>query len=126
MKKFIRLFAYAKPYLPKLILGFFLVVLVGQSPIFMPLVQKFLIDTVLKSANRPDASVDLAFRDDLDNQATLSNALREQLESQAISLSSSTVVSVETQGERWKIHDTETGQKLRINQKVFELDSKFQ
>ena len=126
MKQFFRLFPYAKPYLPKLILGFFLVVLVGQSALFMPFVTMFLIDTILKPSNAPLASVDLAFRDDLDNQARLSNALREQLESQGISFSSSTVVSTENQGEKWSIHDTETGQKYRISQQVFQLDSDFQ
>ncbi len=126
MKQFFRLFAYAKPYLPKLILGFFLVVLVGQSPLFMPLVQKFIIDTVLESANEPLASVDLTVRDDLDNQAGLSNTLRAQLEKQGILLSSSTAVSIEKQGEKWQLDDTETGQKYRINQKVFQLDSEFQ
>ena len=126
MKQFFRLFAYAKPYIPKLILGFFLVVLVGQSPLFMPLVQKFLIDTVLGSANAPLASIDLAFRDDLDNQAGLSNALREQLERQGLFLSSSTVISIENRGEKWRIDDTDTGQKYRINQQVFGLDSDFQ
>ena len=70
MKQFFRLFAYAKPYIPKLILGFFLVVLVGQSPLFMPLVQKFVIDDLLIPANKPLASVNLMFRDDLDNQAS--------------------------------------------------------
>ena len=126
MKQFFRLFPYAKPYLPKLILGFFLVVLVGQSALFMPFVTMFLIDTILKPSNAPLASVDLTFRDDLDNQARLSNTLREQLESQGISLSSSTVISTENQGEKWSIHDTETGQKYRISQQVFQLDSDFQ
>ena len=126
MKQFFRLFAYAKPYLPKLILGFFLVVLVGQSPLFMPLVQKFIIDTVLESANEPLANVDLTVRDDLDNQAGLSNTLRAQLEKQGILLSSSTAVSIEKPGEKWQLDDTETGQKYRINQKVFRLDSEFQ
>ena len=126
MKQFFRLFAYAKPYIPKLILGFFLVVLVGQSPLFMPLVQKFLIDTVLGSSNAPLASIDLAFRDDLDNQAGLSNVLREQLERQGLFLSSSTAISIENRGEKWRIDDTETGQKYRIKQQVFRLDSDFQ
>ena len=125
MKQFFRLFAYAKPYLPKLILGFFLVVLVGQSPLFMPLVQKFLIDTVLGSANAPLATIDLAFRDDLDNRAGLSNALKEQLETQGLLFSSSTVVSIENPGEKWTVEDTATGEKYRINQQVFRLDSDF-
>ena len=126
MKQFFRLFAYAKPYLPKLIVGFFLVVLVGQSPLFMPLVQKFVIDDLLIPANKPLASVNLMFRDDLDNQVVLSNRLRQEFEAEGISLSSSTLVSIEKQGEKWKLNDTETGQKYRINQKVFRLDSKFQ
>ena len=126
MKQFFRLFAYAKPYIPKLILGFFLVVLVGQSPLFMPLVQKFVIDDILIPANKPLASVNLMFRDDLDNQARLSNRLRQEFEAAGISLSSSTAVSIEKQGEKWKLNDTETGQKYRINQKVFRLDSDFQ
>lgn len=126
MEKFFRLFAYAKPYIPKLILGFFLVVLVGQSPLFMPLVQKFVIDDLLIPANKPLASVNLMFRDDLDNQARLSNRLRQEFEAEGISLSSSTVVSIETTGEKWKLDDTATGQKYRINQKVFRLDSDFQ
>ena len=126
MEKFFRLFAYAKPYIPKLILGFFLVVLVGQSPLFMPLVQKFVIDDLLIPANKPLASINLMFRDDLDNQARLSNRLRQEFEAEGISLSSSTAVSIEKQGEKWKLDDAETGQKYRINQKVFRLDSKFQ
>ena len=126
MEKFFRLFAYAKPYIPKLILGFFLVVLVGQSPLFMPLVQKFVIDDLLIPANKPIASVNLMFRDDLDNQARLSNRLRQEFEAEGISLSSSTVVSIEKPGEKWKLDDAETGQKYRINQKVFRLDSEFQ
>ena len=126
MKQFFRLFAYAKPYLPKLILGFFLVVLVGQSPLFMPLVQKFVIDNLLIPANKPLASINLMFRDDLDNQVGLSNRLRQEFEARGISLSSSTVVSIEKQGEKWKLNDTETGQKYRINQRVFRLDSDFQ
>ena len=126
MKQFFRLFAYAKPYLPKLILGFFLVVLVGQSPLFMPLVQMFVIDTLLESANKPLASVDLAFQDDLDNHAGISNALRQELEKHGVSLSSSTVVSIDKRGKKWRLTDTETGQQYRINQKVFQLDSEFQ
>ena len=126
MKQFFRLFAYAKPYLPKLILGFFLVVLVGQSPLFMPLVQKFVIDDLLMPANKPIASVNLMFRDDLDNQVVLSNRLRQEFEAQGISLSPSTLVSIEKQGEKWKLNDTETDQKYRINQKVFRLGSDFQ
>ncbi len=126
MKQFFRLFAYAKPYLPKLILGFFLVVLVGQSPLFMPLVQKFVIDDLLIPANKPIANVNLMFRDDLDNQAMLSNRLRQEFEAQGISLSSSTVVSIEKQGEKWELNDTVTEQKYRINQKVFQLNSQFQ
>ena len=126
MKQFFRLFAYAKPYLPKLILGFFLVVLVGQSPLFMPLVQKFVIDDLLIPANKPIASVNLMFRDDLDNQVVLSNRLRQEFEAQGISLSPSTLVSIEKQGEKWKLNDTETDQKYRINQKVFRLSSDFQ
>ena len=126
MKQFFRLFAYAKPYLPKLILGFFLVVLVGQSPLFMPLVQKFVIDTLLTSANKPLASVNLTFRDNLDNQAGLSNTLRQELDTQGLLFSASTVVSIEKRGEKWRLTDTETGEKYRINQKVFKLNSKFQ
>ncbi len=126
MKQFFRLFAYAKPYIPKLILGFFLVVLVGQSPLFMPLVQKFVIDDLLIPANKPLASINLMFRDDLDSQTRLSNRLRQEFEAKGISLSSSTVVSIEKQGEKWQLDDIETGQKYRINQKVFRLDSEFQ
>ena len=126
MKQFFRLFAYAKPYLPKLILGFFLVVLVGQSPLFMPLVQKFVIDDLLIPANKPLASFNLTFRDDLDNQAVVSNRLRQEFEARGISLSAGTLVSIEKQGQKWELNDTETGQKYRINQKVFRLDSDFQ
>ena len=126
MKQFFRLFAYAKPYLPKLILGFFLVVLVGQSPLFMPLVQKFVIDDLLIPANKPLASFNLMFRDDLDNQAVLSNRLRQEFEARGISLSSSTLVSIEERGQKWELNDTETNQKYRINQKVFRLNSEFQ
>ena len=126
MKQFFRLFAYAKPYLPKLILGFFLVVLVGQSPLFMPLVQKFVIDDLLMPANKPLASFNLTFRDDLDNQAVVSNRLRQEFEARGISLSASTLVSIDKQGQKWELNDTETSQKYRINQKVFRLDSGFQ
>ena len=126
MKQFFRLFAYAKPYIPKLILGFFLVVLVGQSPLFMPLVQKFVIDDLLMPANKPLASINLMFRDDLDNQVVLSNRLRQEFEAQGISLSPSTIVSIDKQGEKWELNDTETDQKYRINQKVFRLNSDFQ
>ncbi len=121
MKQFFRLFKYAKPYLPKLILGFFLVVLVGQSPLFMPLVQKFVIDDVITPANKPIASVDLAFQVDLDRHMKIPNALRQQLDAQAISLSSSTVVSIEKRGQKWRLTDTETGQKYRISQHEGEL-----
>ena len=126
MKQFFRLFAYAKPYLPKLILGFFLVVLVGQSPLFMPLVQKFVIDDLLIPANKPLASFNLMFRDDLDNQVVVSNRLRQEFEAKGISLSASTLVSIEKRGQKWELNDTETSQKYRINQKVFRLDSNFQ
>ena len=126
MKQFFRLFAYAKPYLPKLILGFFLVVLVGQSPLFMPLVQKFVIDDLLIPANKPLASFSLTFRDDLDNQAVVSNRLRQEFEARGISLSPSTLVSIDKRGQKWELNDTETSQKYRINQKVFRLDSEFQ
>ena len=126
MKQFFRLFAYAKPYLPKLILGFFLVVLVGQSPLFMPLVQKFVIDDLLIPANKPLASFNLTFRDDLDNQVVVSNRLRQEFEAKGISLSPSTLVSIEKRGQKWELNDTETSQKYRINQKVFRLDSDFQ
>ena len=47
MRQFLRILEYAKPYLFKLIIGFVLVVIVGQSPLFMPLVQKFVIDDIL-------------------------------------------------------------------------------
>ena len=126
MKQFFRLFKYAKPYLPKLILGFILVVIVGQSPIFMPLVQKFVIDDVLFQSNEPIGNIDLAFQGDLDNSETVPSNLREQLDAKGISLSPSAAVSVQEMGRKWTLTDKETDQKYRISQKVFQIESDFQ
>ncbi|MCZ6677349.1 MAG: ABC transporter ATP-binding protein [Candidatus Poribacteria bacterium] len=126
MKQFLRLFKYAKPYLPKLILGFVLVVIVGQSPLFMPLVQKFVIDDILFHSNESLAGIDVAFQSDLDNNPEISNALRNQLEARGISLSPSTTISVEKVGQKWELTDKETDRKYRISRKVFQIKSELQ
>ncbi|MCH8295903.1 ABC transporter ATP-binding protein [Candidatus Poribacteria bacterium] len=54
MKQFLRLLTYARPYLPKLIFGFVLILIVGQSGLFMPLVQKFVIDDIIFNAKEPE------------------------------------------------------------------------
>lgn len=51
--KFVRLLRYGRPYLFRLLTGFFLIVVTAQSGLVMPLVQKFVIDDVLSSAKQP-------------------------------------------------------------------------
>jgi len=47
MKEFLRILKYARPYLPRLLLGFFLILIIAQSQLVMPLVQRFVIDDIL-------------------------------------------------------------------------------
>ena len=47
MKEFLRILKYARPYLPKLLFGFFLILIIAQSQLVMPLVQRFVIDGIL-------------------------------------------------------------------------------
>ncbi|HHZ90097.1 TPA: ABC transporter ATP-binding protein [Candidatus Poribacteria bacterium] len=47
MKEFLRILKYARPYLPRLLFGFFLILIIAQSQLFMPLVQRFVIDDIL-------------------------------------------------------------------------------
>lgn len=50
MRNFIRIIKYGRPYLGWLILGFGLIMILAQSQLFMPLVQRFVIDQVLTNA----------------------------------------------------------------------------
>lgn len=54
MKEFLRVLKYGRPYLFRLIFGFALILLIAQSGLFMPLVQKFVIDDVLYHAKEPE------------------------------------------------------------------------
>ena len=47
MKNFIRIIKYGRPYLGWLIFGFLLILVLAQSQLFMPLVQRFVIDDIL-------------------------------------------------------------------------------
>jgi len=47
MKEFLRILKYARPYLPRLLFGFFLILIIAQSQLVMPLVQRFVIDDIL-------------------------------------------------------------------------------
>ena len=57
MKNFIRIIKYGRPYLGWLILGFGLIMILAQSQLFMPLVQRFVIDQILTNAREELVSV---------------------------------------------------------------------
>ena len=78
MSYFLRLLGYARPYLFRLSLVFFLILLLGQAGLFMPLMQKFIIDDILLRSREPVASIDLIFQNDLDTSQRLSDELLRQ------------------------------------------------
>ena len=59
MNYFLRLLRYARPYVFRLSLVFILILLLGQAGLFMPLMQKFIIDRILLRSRDPLASYGL-------------------------------------------------------------------
>ena len=84
MKYFLRLLSYARPYLFRLSLVFLLILLLGQAGLFMPLMQKFIIDKILLRSTDPLASVDLIYQNNLDTSQRLSDELLRHLETEGI------------------------------------------
>ncbi len=125
MNYFLRLLSYARPYLFRLSLVFLLILLLGQAGLFMPLMQKFIIDDILLRSREPVASIDLIFQNDLDTSQRLSDGLLRRLESEWIMLSRDTTVSIEKAGRRWKLIDNETGDEYAIERNVFEVKPKL-
>ena len=54
MKQFLRILKYGRPYLFRLLFGFALILVIAQSGLFMPLVQRFVIDEILFHAKDPE------------------------------------------------------------------------
>ena len=125
MNYFVRLLSYARPYLFRLSFVFLLILLLGQAGLFMPLMQKFIIDDILLRSREPLASVDLIHQNDLDTSQGLSDELLRHLETEGILLSRDTTVSIEKAGRRWKLIDNETGEEYAVGRSVFEMKSKL-
>jgi subfamily B ATP-binding cassette protein MsbA len=123
MNNFVRLLSYARPYLFRLSFVFLLILLLGQAGLFMPLMQKFIIDDILMRSREPLASVDLIHQNDLDTSQGLSVEFLRHLETEGISLSRDTTVSIEKAGRRWKLIDNETGEEYAVERSVFEMKS---
>ncbi|MDE0298653.1 MAG: ABC transporter ATP-binding protein [Candidatus Poribacteria bacterium] len=125
MNYFLRLLGYARPYLFRLSLVFLLILLLGQAGLFMPLMQKFIIDDILLRSRDSLASIDLNYQDDLDTSQRLSDELLRNLETERISLSPDTRVSIEETGRRWKLIDQETGEEYAVERNDFKMKSKL-
>ena len=125
MSYFLRLLSYARPYLFRLSLVFLLILLLGQAGLFMPLMQKFIIDDILLRSRDPLASIDLIYQNNLDTSQRLSDELLRHLETEGIALSQDTTVSIEKTGRRWKLIDNETGEEYAVERSVFEMKSKL-
>ena len=125
MNYLVRLLSYARPYLFRLSFVFLLILLLGQAGLFMPLMQKFIIDDILLRSREPLASVDLIHQNDLDTSQGLSDELLRHLETEGILLSRDTTVSIEKAGRRWKLIDNETGEEYAVGRSVFEMKSKL-
>ena len=125
MSYFLRLLVYARPYLFRLGLIFILILLLGQAGLFMPLMQKFIIDDILLRSRDPLASIDLIYQNDLDSSQRPSDVFLQHLESEGISLSQDTTIMVEEVGHRWKLTDNKTGEKYTVGRSVFEMKSKL-
>lgn len=125
MSYFLRLLNYARPYLFRLSLVFVLILLLGQAGLFMPLMQKFIIDDILLRSRAPLASIDLVYQNDLDRSQRLSHELLRHLETEGIALSQDTTASIEKAGRRWKLIDNETGEEYAVERSVFEMKSKL-
>ena len=123
MNHFLRLISYARPYMFRLSFVFLLILLLGQAGLFMPLMQKFIIDDILLRSTDPLASVDLIHQNDLDTSQRLSVELLRYLEAEGISLSRDTTVSIEKAGRRWKLIDNETGEEYAVGRSVFKMKS---
>ena len=125
MKYFLRLLSYARPYLFRLSLVFLLILLLGQAGLFMPLMQKFIIDDILLRSRDSLASIDLIYQNDLNTNQRISEELLQHLETEGISLSRDTTVSIEKAGRRWKLIDKESGEEYAIGRSIFEMKSKL-
>ena len=125
MNYFLRLLSYARPYLFRLSLVFVLILLLGQAGLFMPLMQKFIIDKILLRSRDSLTSIDLIYQNDLDTSRGLSDELLRHLETEGILLSRDTTVSIEKAGRRWKLIDNETGEEYAVGRSVFEMKSKL-
>ena len=125
MNHFLRLISYARPYMFRLSFVFILILLLGQAGLFMPLMQKFIIDSILLRSTDPLSSIDLIYQNELDASERLSDGLRRHLETTGISLSRDTTVSIEKKGRRWGLIDNETGERYAVGRNVFEMKSKL-
>ena len=125
MNHFLRLISYARPYMFRLSFVFILILLLGQAGLFMPLMQKFIIDSILLRSTDPLSSIDLIYQNELDASERLSDGLRRHLETTGISLSRDTTVSIEKKGRRWGLIDNETGERYAVGRSVFEMKSKL-
>lgn len=125
MSYFLRLLRYARPYLFRLSLIFLLILLLGQAGLFMPLMQKFIIDRILLRSTDSLASIDLIYQNDLNTNQRISEELLQHLETEGISLSRDTTVSIEKAGRRWKLIDKESGEEYAIGRSIFEMKSKL-
>lgn len=126
MKQFLRILTYAKPYWFRLGLGFILILIVGQSALFMPLMQPFVIDHILSHAQESLLEIDLSFSDDLNNSAggELSEASRSDLAAEGLLLSPNTKVSVNKPGREWQVADKENNQPYIIRRNQFKISDK--
>ena len=125
MNHFLRLISYARPYMFRLSFVFLLILLLGQAGLFMPLMQKFIIDDILGRSTDPLASIDMIYQNELDASERLSDGLLRHLETTGISLSRDTTVSIEKKGRRWGLTDNETGERYAVGRSVFEIKSKL-
>ena len=125
MNYFLRLLRYARPYVFRLSLVFILILLLGQAGLFMPLMQKFIIDRILLRSRDPLATMDLIYQNDLDTSRRLSDEILRHLETEGISLSRDTTVSIEKTGRRWKLVDEETGEEYAVERNEFKMKSKL-
>ena len=123
MKQFLRLLKFARPYYFRLGFGFILILLLGQAGLFMPLMQKFIIDNILFRSRDALASIDLMFLDDLNGEEKITGELCQLLGRGGILLSQDTTVSIEVVGRRWKLVDEETGERYIIARNVFQIES---
>ena len=126
MNHFLRLFSYARPYALRLSFVFILILVAGQAGLFMPLMQRFVVDSILLRSREPLASIGLIYQSDLEKNGMVSDKLRRHLGAAGIPLSPDSAVSVQEKGRRWGLIDNETGEKYTVGRSVFEMKSKLE